>query len=274
MPSLYPHQRTISNSNEWVSPRDQKEAMDLSGLHLAHCHALLHNIKYSTSTAIFWPEVETNEALQATTARFTAKSILEGEVISKKKQQQQQQPQNKKQGQLASPYSSSPSRRDRTNKSFRTSLCSPHHEGGTASSSDDATHTLPPSTSTLSSSPSSFLSASSAHTFTGSENITVRSSSFSRWGQSESGTKEATTTTTTPVSTPPSTSTPPSPSPSGREAPPCMGRQKKNAPAKVPVSRGVAFLPYRSPTIRENPRGSSLRGSGAIAGHKTRFRRG
>ncbi|CAN0549540.1 unnamed protein product, partial [Ectocarpus sp. 12 AP-2014] len=37
----------IRNSNEWVSPRDQKEAMDLFGLHLAHCHALLRNIKNS-----------------------------------------------------------------------------------------------------------------------------------------------------------------------------------------------------------------------------------
>ncbi|CAN0461984.1 unnamed protein product, partial [Ectocarpus sp. 8 AP-2014] len=68
----------IRNSNEWVSPRDQKEAMDLFGLHLAYCHALLPNIKNSTSTAKanFWPEVETNEALQARTAMFTAKCIL------------------------------------------------------------------------------------------------------------------------------------------------------------------------------------------------------
>ncbi|CAM9980708.1 unnamed protein product, partial [Ectocarpus sp. 8 AP-2014] len=109
------------------------------------------------------------------------------------------------------------------------------------------------------------------HTFTGSENITVRPSSFSRWGQSESGTKEATTTTTTPVSTPPSASTPRSPSPSRQEPPPSKGRQKKHAPSKVPVSPGVAFVPYRSPTSRANPRGSSLRGSGAIAGRKTRF---
>ncbi|CAM9194402.1 unnamed protein product, partial [Ectocarpus sp. 6 AP-2014] len=218
----------IRNSHEWVSPRDQKEAMDLFGLHLAHCHELLRNIKNSTSTASFWPEVETNEALQARTAMFTAKCILKSEVISKKQQQQQQQQQKKKkQDQLASPYSSSPSRRDRTNKSFRTSSCSPRHEGGTASFSDDATDTPSPSTSPLSSSPSSFFSASSAHTFTGSENIT--------------------------------------------EAPPCKGRQKKHALSKVHVSPGVAFVPYRSPTSRANPRGSSLRGSGAIAGRKTRF---
>ncbi|CBN79715.1 hypothetical protein Esi_0392_0018 [Ectocarpus siliculosus] len=217
----------IRNSNEWVSLTDQKEAMDLFGLHLAHSHALLRNIKNSTSTASFWPEVETNEALQTRTARFTAKCILKGEVISNKQQQQQQQ-QKKKQGQLASPYSpSSPSRRDRTNKSFRPSACSPRHEGGTASFSDDATDTPSTSTSPLSSSLSSFFSASSAHTFTGSENIT--------------------------------------------EAPPCKGRQKKHAPSKVPVSPGVAFVPYRSPTSRTNPRGSSLRGSGAIAGRKTRF---
>ncbi|CAM9543581.1 unnamed protein product, partial [Ectocarpus sp. 13 AM-2016] len=234
----------IRNSNEWVSPRDQKEAMDLFGLHLAHCHALLRNIKNSTSTASFWPEVETNEALQARTARFTAKCILKGEVISKKKKKQQQQQQ--KQGQLASPYSpsSSPSRRDRTNKSFRASSCSLRHEGGAASFSDDATDAPTPSTSPLSSSPSSFFSASSAHTFTGSENITVRPSSFSTWGQSESGTKEeTTTTTTTPVSSPPSASTPRSPSPSRREAPPSKDRQKKHTPSKVPVSPGVAFVP-------------------------------
>ncbi|CAN0182845.1 unnamed protein product, partial [Ectocarpus fasciculatus] len=39
----------IRNSNEWVSPRDQKEAMDLFGLHLAYCHALLRAVKNSVS---------------------------------------------------------------------------------------------------------------------------------------------------------------------------------------------------------------------------------
>ncbi|CAN0138112.1 unnamed protein product, partial [Ectocarpus fasciculatus] len=39
----------IRNSNEWVSPRDQKEAMDLFGLHLAHCYALLRVVKNSVS---------------------------------------------------------------------------------------------------------------------------------------------------------------------------------------------------------------------------------
>ncbi|CAN0411069.1 unnamed protein product, partial [Ectocarpus fasciculatus] len=213
---------------EWVSPRDQKEAMDLFGLHLAYCHALLRAVKNSAGRATFWPEVETTEALQARTARFTAKCSLKGETISKKKKQQQQQQQKEKQGQRASPYSpSSPSRGHRTNKSFCTS-CSPRHEGGTASFSDDATDTLSPSPSPSPTSPSSFFSLGSARTFSSSESIT--------------------------------------------EAPPCMGRrQKKHSRAKVSVSPGVAFVAYRSPTSRANPRGSSLRGSGAIAGPKIWF---
>ncbi|CBJ29289.1 hypothetical protein Esi_0142_0031 [Ectocarpus siliculosus] len=261
----------IRGSKEWVTPDHQAEAFNLIGLHLAECYKALKPTKTAAGAAIFWPEVAPSKGLQDRTATFAALCQGKGETTAKQQQLE---------GQLASSSASSPlSSPDKSGKSkvFFAYPC--HHRLGSTSSStgsgrtvapsdnddDDATGTLSPSSSSPSpSTPSSFFSISSSHAFSGSENITVRQSSLSRW--TKIANKEASTLV--------STSTSVTIRSSSREGVVSLGRQRKHAPAKVSVSPGVMFVPYRSPTRRANPRGTSLRGSGAIAGRKTSFDEG
>ncbi|CAM9316471.1 unnamed protein product [Ectocarpus sp. 4 AP-2014] len=257
----------IRSSKEWVSPDHQEEAFNLIGLHLAECYNALKPIKTAADSAIFWPEVAPSKGLQDRTATFTA--LCQGKGETNTKQQQQLE------GRLAfSSTSSSPSSpgKGHESKAFFPYPC-PHRLGSTSSGTgsgrtaalsdnddDDATGTPSPSSSSPSpSTRSSFFSISSYQAFSGSEDITVRQSSLSRW------TKIANKEVSTPVSTPMSVTT----RSSSREGVVPLGRQRKHAPAKVSVSLGVMFVPYRSPTRRANPRGTSLRGSGAIAGRKS-----
>ncbi|CAM9157671.1 unnamed protein product [Ectocarpus fasciculatus] len=244
----------IRNSKEWVSPEHQEEAFNLIGLHLADCHRALMPIKTAAGTAIFWPKVATSKRLLETTATFAALCQGKGETITQQQQQQQVQ------GQLAS-SSYSPGKGRKTKAFFP---CPPPHRLGSTSSGTGSGRTAAPSDddddgtlSPASSSPSpSFFFNSSSHALAGSGNITVRQSSLSRWGGSAK--KEASTLAPTPTSVTTRSSS--------REGGASLGRQRKHAPAKVSVSSDVMFVPYRSPTRRANPRGTSLRGSGAIAG--------
>ncbi|CAM9436074.1 unnamed protein product [Ectocarpus sp. 4 AP-2014] len=262
----------IRSSKEWVTPDHQAEAFNLIGLHLAECYKALKPTKTAAGAAIFWPKVALSKRLQERTATFTALCQGKGETTT----QQQQQ---RKEGQLASSSSFSPSSasspgKDRKGMVFFPYPC-PHRLGSTSSGTgsgrtaapsdnddDDAIGSLSPSSSSPSpSTPSSFSSISSDHLFSGSENITVRQSSLSRW------TKIAKKEASALVSTPTSVTT----RLSSREGVVPPDRQRKHAPAKVSVSTGVMFVPYRSPTRRANPRGTSLRGSGAIAGRKSQL---
>ncbi|CAM9688561.1 unnamed protein product [Ectocarpus sp. 13 AM-2016] len=263
----------IRSSKEWVTPDHQAEAFNVIGLHLAECYKALKPAKTAADVAIFWPEVAPSKGLQDRTARFAALCQGKGETIAK------QQQQRRKEGQLASSsssssfFASSPGK-DRKSKAFFPYPC-PHRLGNTSSGTgsgrtaapsdnddDDATGTLSPSSSSPSPSTlSSFFSISSSHSFSGSENITVRQSSLSRWTKIAEKEASALVSTLTSVTT----------RSSSREGVVPLGRQRKHAPAKVSVSPGVMFVPYRSPTRRANPRGTSLRGSGAIAGRKSQF---
>ncbi|CAM9109835.1 unnamed protein product, partial [Ectocarpus sp. 6 AP-2014] len=256
-------------SKEWVIPDHQAEAFNLIGLHLAECYKALKPTKTAADAAIFWPEVAPSKGLQDRTATFAALCQGKGETTAKQQQLE---------GQLASSSASSspspPGKDRKKSKAFIAYPCS-HRIGSTLSSTgsgrtvapsdnddDDATGTLSPSSSSPSpSTPSSFFPISSYHAFSGSENITVRQSSLSRW--TKIAKKEASTLV--------STSTSVTIRLSSREGVVPLGQQRKHAPAKVSVSPGVMFVPYRSQTRRANPRGTSLRGSGAIAGRKSQL---
>lgn len=45
-------------------------------------------------------------------------------------------------------------------------------------------------------------------------------------------------------------------------------RAREHRAASVSVSPGAGFVPYRSPALPANPRGTSLRGTGAVVGRK------
>ena len=47
---------------------------------------------------------------------------------------------------------------------------------------------------------------------------------------------------------------------------PRLGRQRQHRPMGAQVSPGVALVPYRSASIKIDPRALNLRGSGAVCG--------